>query len=262
MKRTKKRSGKKDSSINSARALYHKNTSFCVLADILFIVLLIFIFMIGTVIASKSMEEFVQVAPQILSLKQSVLSQSGINVEKPELQEMKDIIDRMARNIIIIVIFTALAIILLTGLIKGFIWSRVTRQRFSPRFFAKFLLVNLIWLGFWFIASALVLLKVRVPANVYILILLSILVPYLTLLLYSNFSPKKSIIDVFKRSATLIFRKNVLNYLLIFLAFIVFSNIVVFAVVKSSRILITTGLLLFLIALHWSRIYFFSSIRS
>ena len=261
MKKTKKQSRKENCIINSVRALYDKNTAFCVLADILFIVFLIFLFLFGSVIANKSMEEFVQVAPQIFSLKQSVMSQSDTGFEKQELQEMKDIVDRMARNILLIITFIALLIILATGTIKGFIWSRVTRQRFSLRFFAKFLLVNLIWLGFWFIACSFVLLKISVPKNVYILIVLSILVPYLTLLLYSSFSPKNGIIAVFQRSATFVFRKNILNYLQMLLVFIVFSNIVMFAIGNSSMIFTTISLLLFLIALHWSRIYFFSSIR-
>jgi hypothetical protein len=88
-----------------------------------------------------------------------------------------------------------------------------------------------------------------------------LLADYLTLVLYSRFSSKDGIMDVFGNAIKLCFRRNVLNYL--FLVFILLLLVIFSLVLLSTGILsfIMLILLIFAVYLHWSRVYFYSSVR-
>ena len=246
----------------SLKGIYSKNTLLCIITDIIFIVMVIFVLSVWLVLLNESMVEFVDVAPQILSLKESVTSHSEINVDNQELQRLKGVVDRMAWNIYLVVLSAVAVIIFLAGITKGFIWSRITGQRFGLKFIFRFVLVNFIWIGFWFAIFAVILFKVSVPSNIYLILLLVVIVPYLTLLAYSNFNQGKNVFIIFKKIVGCVSKKTLLSYLLVFVVVFLALNMVLISIGTGQLLLVILSLLLFLVASNWSRVYFFSVVRS
>lgn len=84
-------------------------------------------------------------------------------------------------------VFLLLAIIFIASIIKGIIWAKTTKTRFSFNLLSKFLILNLIWMGFWSFVMYLIFKFVR-PELVSVFLLIALFVAsYLTYTLYAFF---------------------------------------------------------------------------
>ena len=93
------------------------------------------------------------------------LKRSSINVPAPEelailgygktqeiLSQGKSFLFFMIFSTILVII----TIIFLTSVFKGIIWARTAKTNLSLNFLSKFLVLNLIWMGFWFLILILI----------------------------------------------------------------------------------------------------------
>ena len=84
-------------------------------------------------------------------------------------------------------ILLLIVIILLAGILKGIIWAKTTKTKISLALISKFLGLNLVWMGFWFLLIFLISLLVQpqsVPIFMTITLILGI---YFTNTLYTVF---------------------------------------------------------------------------
>ncbi len=85
------------------------------------------------------------------------------------------------------------AIIFLASIFKGIIWAMTTKTKISLNLISKFLILNLIWMGFWFLIFFLIL-KMVEPHLVYPLALASLAIAlYLTNTIYTIFMKSRSL---------------------------------------------------------------------
>jgi hypothetical protein len=142
--------------------------------------------------------------------------------------------------IILSFILLLISIIFLASILKGVIWAKTTNTKISFTLISKFLGLNLIWMGFWFISIFLVVFLVEPRAVPIFMVILIILNLYFTNTLYTLFIKKQGfriILDAIRLNITKI-HLFVLPYTVIFLlAFIILkiSNLLDF---KYSQILI------------------------
>ena len=124
-----------------------------------------------------------------------------------------------------------IAIIFLASLLKGIIWAKTTNTKITLALISKFLGLNLIWMGFWFllvVLNSLFALPTSAPILMAITIILGI---YFTNTLYTIFMKKqiiKSIVNAIKLNIQKI-HLFLLPYALISLIF--------FIIVRISNIL-------------------------
>lgn len=82
-------------------------------------------------------------------------------------------------------ILLLIAIIFLASIAKGIIWAKTTKTKISFALISKFLGLNLIWMGFWFVSIILISLLVQ-PASVQTFMLIAIVAGiYFTNTLYT-----------------------------------------------------------------------------
>lgn len=138
-------------------------------------------------------------------------------------------------------ILVLLAVIFLASILKGIIWAKTTKTNVTFRLISKFLVLNLIWMGFWFLVIFLVSYLV-VPASVSKFMVLSIILSlYLTNTLYTLFMKEDSIRNIFaavKINATkihLFLLPNIVKYLFYFIVMVISS--LFFSFIKLDSIL-------------------------
>ena len=103
--------------------------------------------------------------------------------------------------IIFSLILLLMAIIFLASILKGIIWARTTGTRITSSLISRFFILNLMWMGFWFIALFLVAYLAERTAAPAVLFFLSALALYLTNTLYAIFMKEqkfKSILSAIK----------------------------------------------------------------
>ena len=114
-----------------------------------------------------------------------------------------------------------IAIIFLASILKGAIWAKITNAKINLRLTSKFLGLNLIWIGFWFVLVFLISWIVEIKyafAFMAVAVLTSV---YLTNILYTLFMRNPSFSSI-KSSIKLIITKLhffLLPYILIFMGF-------------------------------------------
>ena len=116
-----------------------------------------------------------------------------------------------------------IAVIFLASILKGIIWAKTTNTKITMKFISKFLGLNLIWMGFWFVLVILISLFVEPASAPMFMIVIMILGAYFTNTLYTIFmkeSKLKSILEAIKLNVVKI-HLFLLPYLAISLLFFI-----------------------------------------
>lgn len=103
--------------------------------------------------------------------------------------------------IIASLILVLIAIIFLMSIFKSVIWAKTTKTKITIKLVSKFLALNLLWTGFWFIVVFLISYLVEPAAAPIAMIIAIILALYFTNTIYAIFMKKphfKSILDAIK----------------------------------------------------------------
>ena len=94
-------------------------------------------------------------------------------------------------------ILVLISIIFLASILKGIIWAITTKTKISFALISKFLVLNLIWMSFWFLAVFLISWIVQ-PASAPIFMMIAIILGiYFTNTLYTLFMQKQSFKSIF-----------------------------------------------------------------
>lgn len=124
-------------------------------------------------------------------------------------------------------IILLIAIIFLASIIKGIIWAKTTDTKINFALISKFLGLNLIWMGFWFVSIILISLLVQ-PASAQTFMLIAIVAGiYFTNTLYTIFIKEqkfKSLIKSIKFNFIKI-KLLVLPYLIFFIFLFIMFNL-------------------------------------
>lgn len=95
-------------------------------------------------------------------------------------------------------ILVLLAIIFLASILKGIIWAKTTKTKLTFALISKFLVLNLIWMGFWFVFILLLSMLLE-PSISAVIIGASIVISlYLSSTLYALFMKEQKINAIFK----------------------------------------------------------------
>ncbi len=152
--------------------------------------------------------------------------------------------------IILSLILLLIAIIFLASILKGIIWAKTIKTKLTFNLISRFLILNLIWMGFWFALMFLIFIFVQ-PQMILIFTLIALALGlYFTNTVYTIFMKKqslKSILDAVKTNILNI-RLFLLPYTLIFLLFYLIVKVSSFAIFKYSGIVFSV-ILLFYIAI-------------
>jgi hypothetical protein len=142
--------------------------------------------------------------------------------------------------IIFSLITLLIAIIFLAGILKGIIWAKTTKTKITSSLISKFFILNLIWMGFWFIVLFLIAYLAERTAAPAVLFFLSALALYFTNTLYAVFMKEqkfKSILSAIKLNVSKL-HLFVLPYALICLLFYVIMKLINLLKFKYSAILL------------------------
>lgn len=129
--------------------------------------------------------------------------------------------------IVVSFILLPIAIIFLASIFKGIIWAKTTNTKITFRLISGFLVLNLIWMGFWFVLIVLISLLVELSSAPMFMIATIILALYFTNALYAFFMKEqklKAIISSVKLNITKI-HLFLLPYTIIFLLFFIIIRI-------------------------------------
>ena len=88
-------------------------------------------------------------------------------------------------------------IIFLASILKGIIWAKTTNTKISFKLISKFLALNLIWMGFWFVLVILISVLVEPASALTFMIISVILGLYFTNTLYTIFMKNPSLKSIF-----------------------------------------------------------------
>ena len=89
------------------------------------------------------------------------------------------------------------AIILLASILKGIIWAKTTNTRLSFHLFSRFFVLNLLWMGFWFLLALLISWVIE-PVSARVLIVIAALSAlHFTNILYPLFMKEQKFSAVF-----------------------------------------------------------------
>ena len=133
--------------------------------------------------------------------------------------------------VILSFILIILAIIFLASILKGIIWAKTTKTRISFNFISKFLLLNLIWMGFWFALIFLVSFLVEPASYSKSIIVIIVLGLYFTNTLYTIFMKRQKLKAIF--SAV---KLNIAKIHLFILPYTAIA-LVFFAIIKLSNLI-------------------------
>jgi hypothetical protein len=229
--------------------------------DVALIVFILLVLMFGAGGISRSFDGFLDMAPQIFSLKMSVAADKNVTgFSSAELDDMKLVVDGTLMNIKLVILGSVLAALLGIALFKGVIWNRISCKRTDLSYILRFGAVSIVWFFAWLCVIVALVLKIAPPLNVYILLAVVVLANYLTLVLFSCFDMKDCVGSVL-RSARYVFRGNFLHYIAVAFVLLVILNILIFLLAKGWVVLFVFGFALFLAVVHLSRLYFYCIMR-
>ena len=118
-------------------------------------------------------------------------------------------------------ILLLLAIIFIASIINGVIWAKVTKTKASLSLISRFLALNLIWMGFWFVLAFLISWLAE-PGSIRLFIIAAIAIAYyFTNALYSIFMRNQKIRSILDsiRLGTAKLHLFLIPYIVIFLIF-------------------------------------------
>lgn len=141
-------------------------------------------------------------------------------------------------------ILLLVAIIFLASILKGMIWAKTTKTKISLSLISKFLLLNLIWMGFWFIIVFLISILVEPTVSGFVIAAAIALSIYFTNTLYALFMKEQKISVILasiKMSATKIHFFALPYFAIILLSFILVKAT---ALIKFKYSPILTSLLI------------------
>jgi len=124
-------------------------------------------------------------------------------------------------------ILLLIAIIFLASIAKGIIWAKTTKTKISFALISKFLVLNLIWMGFWFAAVFLASWLVEITTATKFMVIVIVTGLYFTNTLYTIFMKEqnfKSITKSIKFNFTKI-KLLVTPYLIFFIFLFIISNL-------------------------------------
>lgn len=150
-------------------------------------------------------------------------------------------------------ILLLIAIIFLATIFKGIIWAKTTNTKISFKLISKFLGLNLIWMGFWFVAIFLISFLIAPSSAVFFMIAAIILSLYFTNTLYTTFMREqklKSILDALKLNVAKI-HLFLLPYFAALLLFYVIMRLGNFLKFKYSTILLGLVMLVYAAVLRY-----------
>lgn len=99
--------------------------------------------------------------------------------------------------VILSFILLLLAIIFFASIIKGVIWAKTTKTKINLTLISKFLALNLIWMGFWFLLFLLIIFFVQKESILTFSVATIILGVYFTNTLYTLFMKEQKIKSIF-----------------------------------------------------------------
>ena len=140
-----------------------------------------------------------------------------------------------------------LAIIFLESILKGIIWAKTTKTKINFELISKFLVLNLIWMSFWFLLIFLISWLVNQYAAPKFMIVTIALGLYFTNTLYALFMENKklkSVLHAIRLNITKI-HLFLLPYAVIFLIFYVLIKITNLFKFKYSTVLLGLIILLY-----------------
>lgn len=133
--------------------------------------------------------------------------------------------------IIVSLVLLLVAIIFIAGIFKGIIWAKTTGTKITSSLISKFFILNLVWMGFWFVLLFLIAYlaeRTAAPAILFVLILLSF---YFSNTLYTIFMKEQKFKSILKA-----IKLNVAKFHLFLLPYIVVS-LVFYILMKLSNII-------------------------
>ncbi len=141
-------------------------------------------------------------------------------------------------------ILLLIAIIFLASIAKGIIWAKITKTKIRFALISKFLGLNLIWMGFWFVVVFLVSWLVEPTMAPILMAILAILGLYFTNALYTIFMKEQKISSIIKAVKIGITKVHLflLPYTVILLLLFVLLRLIKFVNIGYFRIL--TGLVI------------------
>ena len=147
-------------------------------------------------------------------------------------------------------ILVLIAIIFLASILKGIIWAKTTKTKITFALISKFLLLNLIWMGFWFVVILLISILFDPKVSALVIGATIVLSFYLTNTLYTIFMKEQRIGIIFKSIRISITKIHLFlfPYLITILLFFILVKISFLVKVNYSQI-ITSVLIIILIAI-------------
>ncbi len=119
----------------------------------------------------------------------------SLGIEKG--QELASDVKSFYYLIIFSFILVLVAIIFLASIIKGITWAKTTGAKISFKLISKFLALNLIWMGFWFLLVFLISLLVQPSLAPRFMVIAVILGLYFSNTLYTLFMHEQSLKSIF-----------------------------------------------------------------
>lgn len=150
-------------------------------------------------------------------------------------------------------VLVTIAIIFLASIVKGIIWARTTRTKITAKLISRFLLLNLLWMGFWFLLLILVsLIATSTSVQIFRLAIIAIGL-YFTNILYTIFMKEqrlKSIVEAIKLGIAKI-HLLLLPYFLVLLLFFILANISNLLTFSYSNIIVSIILLTYIAVVRY-----------
>ena len=145
-------------------------------------------------------------------------------------------------------ILVLIAIIFLASILKGIIWAKTTNTKISFKLISKFLSLNLIWMGFWFLLIILISYLAEPSSAPMFMIAVIILGLYFTNTLYTIFMKQQTIKSIIRSIKLNISKIHlfILPYAVIYLLFYIIVRLTNLLKFKYSTILL--GLIIIIYA--------------
>ena len=215
-----------------------RNNFHIFLADVIFYLVLAQIFIGASAVANNFIQKIAYLpgGPSLTALRDLGISLSAVGI------------------------LTLIFVIAWYSLIKGFVWTLISRRKMSFYFFRKFFLLNLVWIGIYFLIFLVFALGAKPGFLAGVIVFLAVLFVHLTTFLHYDFAHNAKISKAFRAAFHFGFSKIhhfVLPY--IFTAILFFILLQVGRLVPPSMPQNTQALIFLTLVvsplLAWFRIY-------
>tara|TARA_Y100000310_G_C20408313_1_gene680720 strand:+ start:203 stop:829 length:627 start_codon:yes stop_codon:yes gene_type:complete len=181
-----------------------------------------------------------------------------LNKLNPEIQESLSTFKIIAVKVISAIIAGIIIAYLVATYFKGKIWSLVQKTKLDKKFYKKFLLLRLTWYAIWALLFTLTYYLVNQQSLNTLLITLTILLSYFTMILLATFKREKNILKSIAQTINLGIKK----FHLLFLPYLI--NIIILTliyfiinpfIISYNRVQIVFYTIIILISIAWLRFY-------